>query len=192
LHQAAALPDGRSLMQLLPSGPEMTSSTIYEFIVAAIFNARRRVRIVTPYFIPDQAVLLALKSAAKRGVGVEIIVPEKVDTKLGQYASEAAYEELLAAGVSIFCFGGGLLHAKAVLIDEGVTLFGTVNMDMRSFYLNLELSLILYESQINAELGAIIDTYVARSTAITAQAWSTRAPGQRFLENLLRLAGPLL
>jgi cardiolipin synthase len=188
----AALPDGRSLMQLLPSGPEMTSSTIYEFIVAAIFNARRRVRIVTPYFIPDQAVLLALKSAAKRGVGVEIIVPEKVDTKLGQYASEAAYEELLAAGVSIFCFGGGLLHAKAVLIDEGVTLFGTVNMDMRSFYLNLELSLILYESQINAELGAIIDTYVARSTAITAQAWSTRAPGQRFLENLLRLAGPLL
>jgi cardiolipin synthase len=186
------LPDARNMMQLLPSGPEMTSSTIYEFIVAAIFNARHRVRIVTPYFIPDQAVLLALKSAAKRGVEVQIIVPAKIDTKLGRYASQAAYDELLAVGVEILCFSGGLLHAKAVLIDEGVSLFGTVNMDMRSFYLNLELSLILYEPRMNAELGAIIDTYVARSTAITRQQWAARPARQRFLENVLRLAGPLL
>ncbi|MDR3437705.1 MAG: cardiolipin synthase [Telmatospirillum sp.] len=188
----AASPDSRILMQLLPSGPEMADATIFEFIVAAIFNARRRVRIVTPYFIPDQAVLLALKSAAKRGVAVEIIVPEKVDTRIGQYASEASYEELLGAGVAIGRFTGGLLHAKAVLIDEGVTLFGTVNMDMRSFYLNLELSLILYDRQISADLDTIIDTYAARSTMIDKAAWSTRPRTQRFLENLLRLAGPLL
>ncbi len=93
------LPRDTLLMQLLPSGPEMANSTIYEFIVAAIFNARRRVRVVTPYFIPDQAVLLALKSAAKRGVDVQIIVPEKLDTRIGQYASQASYEELLGAGV---------------------------------------------------------------------------------------------
>jgi len=191
-HLKSPLPDGRVLMQLLPSGPEMPNSTIYEFIVAAIFNARRRVRIVTPYFIPDQAVLLALKSAAKRGVDVQIIVPEKVDSKLGQYASEASYEELLAAGVAIVRFSGGLLHAKAVLIDEGVTLFGTVNMDMRSFYLNLELSLILYDPRINTDLDALIDTYVAHSTAVTKVGWAARPPSQRFLENLIRLAGPLL
>jgi len=186
------LPVGRMAMQLLPSGPEMPNSTIYEFIVAAIFNARRRVRIVTPYFIPDQAVLLALKSAAKRGVDVQIIVPEKLDTKIGQYASQAAYEELLGTGVAILRFTDGLLHTKAVLIDEDITLFGTVNMDLRSFYLNLELSLILYERQVNVDLGAIIDTYVSRSAIVDKAAWSARAPTQRFLENLMRLAGPLL
>jgi cardiolipin synthase A/B len=187
-----SLPDGRLLMQLLPSGPEMANSTIYAFIVAAIFNARRRVRIVTPYFIPDQAVLLALTSAAKRGVDVQIIVPERLDTRLGQYASQACYDELLAAGVAILRFGGGLLHTKAMMIDEDITVFGTVNMDLRSFYLNLELSLIIYEARINAELGAIIDTYVDRSAAVSREAWSAREPTQRFLENLLRLAGPLL
>jgi cardiolipin synthase len=191
-HQQGPLPDSETLMQLLPSGPEMPNSTIYEFIVAAIFNARHRVRIVTPYFIPDQAVLLALKSAAKRGVEVQIIVPARVDTRLGQYASQASYEELLSAGVAILRFSGGLLHAKAVLIDDGVTLFGTVNMDMRSFYLNLELSLILYEPQINTDLCAQIDRYATRSTALDKEAWSTRSQRQRFLENLLRLAGPLL
>ncbi len=191
-HQKGPLPAARDLMQLLPSGPEMPGSTIYEFIVAAIFNARHRVRIVTPYFIPDQAVMLALTSAAKRGVVVEIIVPVKVDTRLGQYASQAAYDELLAAGVVILRFGGGLLHAKAVLIDDGVALFGTVNMDMRSFYLNLELSLILYQSQINSDLGTLIDGYAARSTELDQHAWAARSWTQRFLENLLRLAGPLL
>ena len=188
----ATLPHDTLLMQLLPSGPEMANSTIYEFIVAAIFNARRRVRIVTPYFIPDQAVLLALKSAAKRGVDVQIIVPEKLDTRIGQYASQASYEDLLAAGVTILRFAGGLLHTKAVLIDEDITLFGTVNMDLRSFYLNLELSLIIYEPRVSAELGAIIDTYVSRSAVVSKEAWAARAPTQRFLENLMRLAGPLL
>jgi len=186
------LPEGSMLMQLLPSGPEMPNSTIYEFIVAAIFNARHRVRIVTPYFIPDQAVLLALKSSARRGVKVEIIVPEKVDTKIGQYASQASFQELLDAGVVIACFKGGLLHAKTVLIDECITLFGTVNMDMRSFYLNLELSLILYDPRVSRDLDAIVDGYAARAAPIDREAWGRRPATQRFLENLLRLAGPLL
>jgi cardiolipin synthase len=184
--------DAGNLMQLLPSGPEMANSTIYEFIVAAIFNARRRVRIVTPYFIPDQAVMLALTSAAKRGVNVQIIVPERVDTRIGQYASQASYEDLLGAGVQILRFTAGLLHAKAVLIDEGIALFGTVNMDLRSFYLNLELSLILYEPRISAELDTIIDGYAARSEPVELTAWAARPHMQRFLENVMRLAGPLL
>ena len=179
-------------MQLLPSGPEMSQSTIYAFIVAAIFNARRRVRVVTPYFIPDQAVLLALTSAAKRGVNVQIILPERLDTRIGQYASQASYDDLLAAGVDIRRFTGGLLHTKAMLVDEDITLFGTVNMDSRSFYLNLELSLIMYEPQINYALGAVLDAYVGRSDAIDRDAWAARAWTHRLLENLMRLAAPLL
>jgi cardiolipin synthase len=185
-------PASKVLMQLLPSGPEMANSTIYEFIVAAIFNARHRVRIVTPYFIPDQAVLLALTSAAKRGVQVQIIVPQKVDTKIGQYASQASFGDLLDAGIEVMCFTGGLLHAKTMLVDDGIALFGTVNMDMRSFYLNLELSLLLYDTQVTVDLDAIIDTYVGRSAAISKDVWAKRPARQRFLENLFRLAGPLL
>jgi cardiolipin synthase len=190
--QPGPRPDVRTLMQLLPSGPEMPHSTIYGFIVAAIFNARRRVRIVTPYFIPDQAVLLALTEAAKRGVKVQIIVPERLDTRIGQYASQAAYAELLAAGVEIRRFGGGLLHTKTVLVDEDITVFGTVNMDLRSFYLNLELSLIIYEPRINEALGAVLDGYVLGSEVVDPAAWAVRPAKQRFLENLMRLAAPLL
>ncbi len=185
-------PSARLRMQLLPSGPEMATSTIYAFIVAAIFNARRRVRIVTPYFIPDQAVLLALTSAAGRGVDVQLVTPETLDTRIGQFASQASYADLLAAGVSILRFEGGLLHTKVVLIDEDISLFGTVNMDPRSFYLNLELSLIIYEPSINAELGALIDTYVDQSVVVSEAAWAARGPWRRFLENLCRLVGPLL
>jgi cardiolipin synthase len=186
------LPGAGLRMQLLPSGPEMATSTIYAFIVAAIFNARRRVRIVTPYFIPDQAVLLALTSAAGRGVDIQLVTPETLDTRIGQYASQASYADLLAAGVSILRFEGGLLHTKVVLIDEDISLFGTVNMDPRSFYLNLELSLIIYEPSINAELGALIDTYVEQSVVVSEAAWAARGPSRRFLENLCRLVGPLL
>jgi cardiolipin synthase len=189
---AGARGPGMARMQLLPSGPEMPRSTLYEFIVTAIFNARRTVRIVTPYLIPDQAVMLALTSAAKRGVAVQLIVPERLDTRIGQFASQATYAELLAAGVEIRRFGAGLLHAKAVLIDEDMTVFGTVNMDSRSFYLNLELSLIIYEPQVNSALRAILDSYVALSAKVDEQAWAARPGTRRFLENVMRLAAPVL
>ncbi|WP_241127045.1 cardiolipin synthase [Novosphingobium terrae] len=190
--QRPPLPDCTLRMQLLPSGPEMPRSTIYEFIVAAIFNARERVRIVTPYFVPDQAVLLALTSAAKRGVKVQIIVPQKGDSRMAQFASQSCFDELLGAGVEIQCFSGGLLHAKAMLIDENVTLFGTVNMDMRSFYLNLEMSLILYEAQVSAQLDSILEGYLRHATPLSKESWAQRPGHRRFLENLFRLAGPLL
>ena len=179
-------------MQVLPSGPEMRQSYIYDFIVSAIYNAQSRVRIITPYFIPDQAILLALKSAATRGVSVEIIVPEKVDTWLGQYASQAAYDELLSAGITIQRYQKGLLHTKTILVDFQVCLFGTANLDTRSLYLNLEISLLLYGERVNAELDALADQYIANSRLLTADAWSQRSAGTRFLENVLRLAAPLL
>ena len=84
------------------------------------------------------------------------------------------------------------LHTKAVLVDEAMTIFGTVNMDMRSFYLNLELSLIIYESGVNAVLSEIMDTYVQQSEPLTEATWKARSSLERFLENLLRLAGPVL
>lgn len=185
-------PVANSLMQLLPSGPEMRHSTIYEFMVAVIFNARESVRIITPYFIPDQAITIALTSAAKRGVDVQIIVPEKLDTILGRFASESSFEELLKAGVKLYKYSGALLHTKLIIIDEDVALFGTMNVDMRSFYLNLELTLVIYDLGAIQEFSAIAEHYKSLCVPLELEEWKNRSAANRFLENTIRLASPLL
>lgn len=181
-----------ALIQALPSGPEMRHSTIYEVMVAIIFNARRTVRIVTPYFIPDQAISIALTSAAKRGVRVEVIVPKHVDTVLGRYASQASFEELMKAGVHIFKYEGALLHTKLIIIDDAMALFGTVNVDMRSFYLNLELTLVIYDVDIVVELTDLAQEYKSQCLHLDLETWQKRSSLNKFLENTFRLASPLL
>ena len=181
-----------TMMQLLPSGPEMRRAHIYDFIVTAIFNAKHRVRVITPYFIPDPAIMLALTSAAMRGVSVEIIVPAKLDSRMAQFAGQSTYDELISAGVAIQRFSAGLLHSKFVLIDDDMSVFGTVNVDPRSFYLNLELSVLIYGTKVNQDLDAIADSYLLSSIRLTAEQWNERSPVIRLMENLLRLASPLL
>lgn len=179
-------------MQVLPSGPEMRNSTIYEVFVSAIFSAQKRLRIVSPYFIPDPAVQLALVSAAKRGVDVEIIVPERIDSRLAQFASQSSYKELLRAGVRLVRYRAGLLHTKLILVDDEIALFGTLNIDTRSFYLNLELSLLIYDTATSATLWKHSDTYLPDSTPLDQARWEQRPEWHKFLENILRLASPLL
>ena len=179
-------------MQVLPSGPEMRNSTIYEVLVSAIFSAQRRLRIVSPYFIPDPSVQLALVSAAKRGIEVEIIVPERIDSRLAQFASQSSYKELLRAGVRLIRYRSGLLHTKLILVDDEIALFGTVNIDMRSFYLNLELTMVIYNAATSATLWQHSDTYLPDSTPLDPARWEQRPEWHKFLENILRLASPIL
>ena len=185
--------EGRPVtMQVLPSGPEMRNSTIYEVLVSAIFSAQRRLRIVSPYFIPNPAVQLALVSAAKRGIEVEIIVPERLDSRLAQFASQSSYKELLRAGVRLIRYRNGLLHTKLILVDDEIALFGTVNIDMRSFYLNLELTMVIYDAATSAALWQHSDTYLPDSTPLDLARWEQRPEWHKFLENILRLASPIL
>ena len=179
-------------MQVLPSGPEMRNSTIYEVLVSAIFSAQKRLRIVSPYFIPDPAVHLALIAAAKRGVDVEIIVPERLDSRLAQFASQSSYRELLRAGVRLVRYRGGLLHTKLVLADEDIALFGTLNIDVRSFYLNLELTMVIYDAATSTALWQHSDTYLPDSVPLSLEDWERRPEWHKFLENILRLASPIL
>ena len=183
---------GPAVAQLVPSGPEMEQSVIYETIVSAIFSATHRVRIVTPYFVPDEAILLALGNAARRGVSVELIVPADGDSLMVTYASSAAFDTLLEAGVRIGKFNGGMLHTKAFVLDEDVSLVGTVNMDLRSFHLNLEVTMIVYDEGFNAKLDRIVDKYADDCTWMDAEDWSRRSGAQRFKENVFRLVSPLL
>ncbi|MGB3457135.1 MAG: cardiolipin synthase [Litorimonas sp.] len=188
---SASFRDG-VVMQLVPSGPEMRRSVIHELITAAIFGARESVTIVTPYFVPDETIQLALVNAAHRGVCVRLIVPRRVDSIMARHAGESTFDSLIGAGIEIHRFTGGMLHTKLVHVDDQMTLIGTANVDMRSFYLNLEMTLAVYDPDFAQEVGTLIEAYIADSEMLDPQSWERRGPFLRWKENLLRLASPLL
>ncbi len=179
-------------MQLVPSGPEMQTSIIHELIVASIFGARKSVTIVTPYFVPDETLQLAMTNAAHRGVSVRLIVPKRVDSIMARHAGESTFDELIRAGIEVHRFTGGMLHTKLVQIDDQMTLIGTANIDMRSFYLNLEMTLCVYDDTFAAEINALVDSYIVASEMLDPDKWEQRGPFLRWKENILRLASPLL
>lgn len=181
-----------SAVQVIPSSPDQAHTVFYDVLIAALYQAQHSIVITTPYFVPDDALLLALTTAARRKVSVFLIVPAKVDSFLVRHASFAYFRELLDSGVHIAQFQDGLLHTKSVVVDESVAFFGTVNMDMRSFYLNLELTLVLYNVADIRMLIAQQQHYLQNSIWVDAQAWKHRSVPSRLLENVVRLLGPLL
>lgn len=183
---------GSVVAQVIPSAPEQGSPVIYETIIGAIYSATKQITITTPYFVPDEPLLMALTIAAKRGVKVTLILPAEVDSVMVRYASRAYYPMLLEAGVKIAMFKGGLLHAKTLTIDEDYTLFGTVNMDMRSFFLNLEISLAIYDRDITKQVCNLQRGYLKDSSYITVKAWQQRSKFRGLVENTVRLMSPLL
>ena len=183
---------GGTLLQVIPSQPGSDTALVYDVLCNALNVAQTRVVISTPYFVPDEALLNTLIITARRGVEVELILPRRVDSRLVRYASRAYYQPLLDAGVRLKMYGGGLLHTKAVVIDDRFALFGTVNMDMRSFYLNLELSLAVYTPETVAAISALLDGYLKESEAVELKKWQQRRGVQRFIERCVRLISPLL
>ena len=183
---------GDAVAQVIPSAPDQSDPVIYETNVCAIHAAKTRVTITTPYFVPDELLLTALTTAAKRGVEVVLILPEKVDSFLVRWASRAYYPKLLAAGVKIALFHGGLLHAKTLVVDEDYALFGTVNMDMRSFFLNLEISLAIYDAEIARDIAKVQQGYLRDSRYISVSRWQRREKIWGLVENTVRLFSPLL
>lgn len=179
-------------MQLVPSGPEMQRSVIHELMAAAIFGARKTVTLVTPYFVPDETIQLAMINAAHRGVTVRLIVPRRVDSLLARHAGESTFDDLIGAGIEIYRFTGGMLHTKLIQIDDQMTLIGTANIDMRSFYLNLEMTLCVYDEGFAQQINDLTRSYMNDSEMLDPQAWEHRGTILRWKENLIRLASPLL
>jgi len=183
---------GPANVQVLPSGPAGTEDAILQMLLMLLYAARRRVVITTPYFVPDEAMLRAIRSAAARGVQVTLIVPARVDSVLVRHASRSCYADLLAVGVGIQCHEGGMLHTKSIVVDERITMFGTANLDMRSLWLNYEVSLFVYDADFGAQVHALQEGYLRNCTAITSEAWDRRPLRHRVAENLARLFSPLL
>ncbi len=185
------VPEGVSL-QAIPSGPVLRYMAIHQLLTTTLFTARRELVITTPYFVPDDSLKMALISAVQRGVRVTIIVPAKVDSLLVRYASRSLYDELLMAGVRIAKFTGGLLHTKTIVVDGTFSIVGSVNLDMRSLWLNMEISLFIYDQAFTSELQSLNGRYLSDCDLLEYQRWQRRGMGSRLVENLTRLVGPLL
>jgi cardiolipin synthase len=183
---------GGSMIQVVPSGPDLRPEAIHQLLLMAIYAARRELVMTTPYFVPDESMLTALLSAALRGVDVTLIVPARNDSVLVRYASVAHFDDLMSAGANIALFKGGLLHTKSLTIDGAISVFGSVNLDMRSLWLNFEISLFVYDTAFTRQLGALQQTYLRNSSRLELDAWRRRTALRKFTENTFRLLGPLL
>ena len=185
-------PTGTADIQVIPSGPGETNDGLLQMILTMINGAREELVLTTPYLVPDESLLRAIRGASARGVKVQVIVPEKVDSIMTRYASRSYYEDLLHAGVELYLYREGLLHTKSITIDGQISMFGTVNFDMRSLWLNYEVALFVYDCGFAGKLRELQQTYLDSSEQIDHEVWSKRPFGKQLLENTLRLLSPLL
>jgi cardiolipin synthase len=183
---------GRAVIQVCPSGPTDPEQAVEELLLAAIYAARHELILTSPYFVPDETLAMALVTAAHRGVEVTLIVPAKVDSRLVRLATETFRGDLAAAGVRIMEFHGGLLHTKSVSVDGEFSLFGSLNLDPRSLYLNFEITLCIYDREFTQALRELQHKYLRDCTQLDMDLWNRRSFARRFVASVGRLLSPLL
>jgi cardiolipin synthase len=183
---------GNAEIQILPSGPDTKMPVFYTAALQLIATAQHSVRCITPYFIPDTGFSHALMSAAKRGVNVEMILPSKIDWMSVLWASRSYWDELITNGVHIHQYPPVLLHAKMIIIDEKWLIFGSSNLDVRSFHLNFELDFLVKEPQAIANALAEFKEELNRCQRVDPHLFLQRAKIRRFAENFCRIFSPLL
>jgi cardiolipin synthase A/B len=187
-----ATAEGDVAIQVVPTGPDLPTEAFQDLVVQAIFSARRRVTITSPYFVPDEATLMALRAAAVRGLRVEVVVPYRSNYRLVDAASEFYCEHLMRHGVRIFRFRDGLPHGKTMTVDGRLAMFGSANYDVRSFQLNFELNLLIHSPDAVADLMRMQELYLKRSIEVIPGTWpSPHLPG-RLKRNLAKLFSRLL
>jgi cardiolipin synthase len=184
--------DITSAVQILPSGPESRPGAIQATMVSAMHLAERELIVTTPYFVPDATLMTALVTASARGVETTLIVPARNDAPIVDRAGKASYARLLDAGVRILRYTPGLLHAKTVTVDGKVALIGSANMDQRSFRINFEVTLAVYDDPFASTLRSLQHQYIAQSEPVEPADWNSRSVGRKLVDNAAALFGPLL
>ncbi len=178
--------------QVIGTGPTVRYSAMPEMFETLIYSARRELVITTPYYVPDESMQAALCSSARRGVATTIIFPARNDSWVVGAASRSYYADLLAAGVSIFEYEGGLLHTKSLTIDGEVTLIGSANMDRRSFELNYENNILFYDQSLTNDMRQRQDSYIASSSPVTIEMVENWSWQHRLCNNAIAMFGPVL
>lgn len=190
----AVPPAGKSVgaMQVLPSDSGFDHPTLERLLVSLVHRARKNIVITTPYFIPEDGFLAALGTAVLRDVEVTLILPSRNDSVLVGYAQRSYYEELLALGVRVMLYKPSFLHAKLFVIDDEVGAIGSSNMDVRSFALNAEVTLLLYDRDDVAKLKREQQRYLSRCEQLRPEHLEQFGRWSRLVENVTRLVSPLL
>lgn len=190
--QAKAAEQGDLPILILPSGPADRFETASLLMQHALHSAKYRIWIASPYFVPDEGTLAALKLAALRGVDVRILIPEKTDNLLVTQAAYAFIGPLLDAGVSIYRYQAGFLHAKSFLVDEQLSAVGTVNLDNRSFRLNFEITALMLDETLNRQLQQQFLEDFSHSRQMSYAELIARPWWQRAIARAAHLMAPVL
>ncbi|MBW9111830.1 cardiolipin synthase [Microbacterium trichothecenolyticum] len=178
--------------QIVPSGPGFEFQNNLKLFAGLLYAAQRKIIVVSPYFVPDEAMLLAITTACQRGIHVELFVSEEGDQAIVYHAQRSYYEALLRAGVKIWMYKKPfILHTKSLTIDDEVAIVGSSNMDMRSFGLNMEISMLVRGEEFVREMRAVEDMYRSLSRELTLEEWEKQPLRSTVLDNLARLTSAL-
>jgi cardiolipin synthase len=184
---------GKSPCQVVPSGPGYHRENGRELIIAMLYSARERIVITTPYFVPDEPFLHAICAARlRREVEVHLVLSMHANQMISQFAQRSHYDDLLQAGVEIHLYRPHFLHAKHLTIDDEVALVGSTNMDIRSFALNAEINLVIYDPSVVQELRRLQNWYFANSERLDPAVWQKRPLLDKVIQNTARLMDSFL
>ncbi|WP_436870918.1 cardiolipin synthase [Staphylococcus arlettae] len=184
--------EGNVVMQLALSGPNDNWHQIEFGYLRMIMSAKKSIYIHTPYFVPDRGYINALRIAAKSGVEVHMIIPNKPDQPLVHWATLASVALLIEDGVNVYTYENGFIHSKMLLIDEEVASVGSANMDVRSFELNFEVNAFIYDETITQQLKAAFNEDLKVSQKLTQERYEQRSGWVKFKQSIAKLASPIL
>lgn len=184
--------NGNIPIQIAASGPDTDRSNIMEAIFIGITNADDYIYITTPYFIPNDEILTALQVAAHSNLKVKVIVPQKSDSWIAEYATNSYLESLLEAGVEVYQYTKGFIHAKTMVVDGVFSSVGTANLDYRSFNINFEVNALMYDKNLSQQLTDLFVDDINDCKQLQLDTWRNRSKRTKVIEALARLLAPLL
>ncbi len=183
---------GNATVQIIPSGPDLEWRSVQQVLLRAMAGAMSRIFITSPYFIPDEATLNTLVNASLSGIDVRLLVPRKSDLRLVLWAGRSYYLDLLNAGVTIYEYESGFIHAKSYVVDDWMASVGSANMDIRSFQLNFEVNAFVFDEEFAATMATQFFEDLKHAREVTVEEYQNRPFLYRFGEGVARLVSPLL
>lgn len=181
-----------NILQIVPSGPFGKWRALLQADSYAVANARRRIWIQTPYYLPSEVLNSALQVAALAGIDVRLMLPARSDTRAVDLASHSYLDDMMKAGVKILFYQPGFLHAKLLIVDDLLTVIGSANMDFRSFEHNFEINAFVYDARFNARMADIFEDDARQCHPVKPGEWFNRPRSRRFCESFMRLFAPLM
>lgn len=183
---------GEVAVQIAASGPDSSWPHIMEAIFTAINCANKSIHITTPYFIPNDQILTALKTASRRGVDVKLLIPKEGDSWAAKYATNSYILDILESGIEVYHYCKGMIHAKTMVVDEEFSTVGTSNMDYRSFEINFEVNALIYNKEISQQMISTFNKDIEDCEQVDIDTWKERGLVMRLKESFCRLWAPLL